>query len=217
MEHLLFPVEATSSIFAASDTAGLAPPSPTPLSPGRNFFRLNHKRPPTSPPARHIPQLFLEMLCAKADSALIAVETAAEGMNVFRVRMDQAYARRLLEMAAEFARLKRNQQQRKTVGSDIGSGARDGNGTHPNPLGPRPPHDLFEGTNEHEALLTGALVIASKAELVASVSPEEMVRLVGSGTRHAWWSLDSDDEDYSDFDSDSDSSRRDGEDQGHAD
>ena len=102
----------------------------------------------------HVPQLYLHMLClgSGCQSALFMSASATKGVNIFRLRRNEALMRLMLKFVARFA-------------AEHGSGK------------PPPGPNLWWGVDEYDALLEGLKRASRKdVELVARVPDSEVQR-----------------------------------------
>ena len=76
------------------------------INSGEHRYVLSDRGPPTTCPPGHVPQLQMQMLCTGASSALLACESATQGMALFRVFRDDAYLADMLHLIAAFTAMR---------------------------------------------------------------------------------------------------------------
>ncbi len=113
----------------------------------RRSYTLSDRGPPSALPPAHVPQLQLEMLCAGAGSALLAIESATRGMALYRMYRDEAYISQMLHFVARFnAEFVLSPTRRWPVG------------------------ELFGGSTEHAEFLRRTVALAQEAQLMDFVA-----------------------------------------------
>jgi hypothetical protein len=100
----------------------------------------------------HIPQLYMHMICAEAESVLFASCSATRGANIFRLQRNESLMQTMLKYVDQFA-------------SQFGSSDAD-----------PPPINFFSNEDAYRSFVRAMAKASSRVELVAYIPNQEVQR-----------------------------------------